>query len=68
MWQLYLLVVLTLVSGTYGYPQGAPTQACDTMFPTGHNAPAQTSSSPYRLVSNKSTNIQPNEVITGKIC
>ncbi|CAH1788474.1 unnamed protein product [Owenia fusiformis] len=44
---LWTLMVLTVaLTITYGYPSGAPPQACGTMTP-GHHVEAQTSPAPY---------------------
>ena len=35
------LLVLICINYGYGYPEGAPTEICDTMMPNHHVAPKQ---------------------------
>lgn len=50
-----LLFTLAFTSVTVAYPEGAPSQACSDMFPSGHNANAQDSEAPYTIsVSSRS--------------
>lgn len=54
-WSTVVAVLLaTLVSLSRGYQNGAPTEACVSMFPR-HQAEAQTSPSPYNIILNTAT-------------
>ena len=60
---LQLTVLMLLLCGVVGHRNGAPKEACKSMFPSGHEVDAQTSKSPYTL----ETEVKNKDGITGKI-
>ncbi|ESO95889.1 hypothetical protein LOTGIDRAFT_239394 [Lottia gigantea] len=57
-----LVVILGICHYGNGYPGGAPDSACGAMFPSGHSAPPQGSSPPYRIILAKKT-YSPGETV-----
>ena len=58
-----LTALMLLLCGVKGHRNGAPKEACKSMFPSGHRVAAQTSKSPYTL----ETEVKSKDGITGKI-
>lgn len=63
MFQVYFMLGLTSLGLTY--PHGGPDSSCQTMQPTGHGVPPQSSPVPYKLIIRKSS-FNPGETIPGK--
>ncbi|XP_025110852.1 putative defense protein 3 [Pomacea canaliculata] len=63
-WVVLLSAVLLSCCGpSLAYPDGAPTEACTNMFPSGHHADAQSSTPPYELTVS-STSLTASNVYT----
>jgi len=64
MFSITLLVTVAMVACCYGYGLGPPLSSCQDMFPTGHEAVAQTDATPFAFTLNATT-YQPGETIEG---
>ncbi|XP_036360279.1 putative defense protein 3 [Octopus sinensis] len=60
MFPLYFMLGLASLGLTY--PHGGPDSSCQTMLPTGHGVPPQSSPAPYKLTIRKSS-FNPGETI-----
>ena len=60
---LQLTVLMLLLCGVEGHRNGAPKEACKSMFPSGHGVTAQKSRPPYTL----ETEVKSKDGIAGKI-
>ena len=58
-----LTVLMLLLCGVQGHRNGAPKEACKSMFPSGHRVSAQASTPPYTLETEEKS----KDGITGKI-
>ncbi|XP_076334880.1 putative ferric-chelate reductase 1 [Tachypleus tridentatus] len=66
---MYLLAVLVylFVSTVYGYPSGAPIEACESLIPNhGRNQPQQPKYSPFKITQS-ADQYAPGDVVTVKI-
>ena len=58
-----LTALMLLLCGVEGHRNGAPKEACKSMFPSGHGVAAQASTPPYTLEAE----VKSKDGITGKI-
>lgn len=61
-----LLAAVALVTCCHGYSLGPPLEACQDMFPHGHDVAAQTDPSPFSFKLN-TTSYNPGDTIEGTV-